>query len=447
MSAQVNDRVPPQNLEAEQSTLGSMLIERDAISKAIECIKSEYFYRDAHKTIFEVILSLFEKGEPVDLVTVTEELRAKSELEKIGGVSYLTTLANIVPTAANVTYYAKIVEQKYILRSLISAGTDIASKGYDPATDVEFALDNAEQLIFNISQNRTVRSFEGIKTILVSAMERIEYLYDNKGGITGIPTGFSELDTQLSGLQPSDLIIIAARPSMGKTSLALNMAQHVAIQKKIPVAIFSLEMAKEQLVQKMMCSEAMVDSQRLRTGHLKDEDWKKLSMAVGKLSNAPVFIDDTPGVSALEVRARSRRLKTEQDLGLIIIDYLQLMQGSSRIENRQQEIAEITRSLKALARELSVPVIALAQLSRAVEATPDCRPRLNHLKESGEIEQSADVVSFIYREDYYKPETENQGIAEIIIAKQRNGPTGTIKLLWQKEYTRFVNIEKFRKAQ
>lgn len=441
------ERIPPQNIEAEQSTLGSMLIDRDAISKAIETLRPEYFYKDAHRIIFQVIVELFEKGEPVDLITVTEVLRARELLEQIGGVGYLTLLAGVVPTAANVEYYARIVEEKYLLRSLISAGTEIAAMGYDESHDVDSALDNAERLIFSIAQNRSVQTFESIKSVLVSTLERIETLYNNKGGITGIPTGFHDLDQMLSGLQRSDLIIIAARPSMGKTSLMLNIGQHVAVNEGLPVAIFSLEVSKEQLVQKMLCSEAKIDGQRLRTGYLTDEDWEKLTYAVGRLSEAPIFIDDTPGLSVLELRARARRLKAEHGLDLILIDYLQLMQSKGRIENRQQEIADITRSLKSLARELAVPVIALAQLSRAVETTSDNIPRLNHLKESGEIEQTADVVAFIYREDYYNPQTENQGLADIIIAKQRNGPTGVVKLGWQKQYTRFVSLERFRKAE
>lgn len=441
------ERIPPQNIEAEQSTLGSMLIDRDAISKAIEIIRADYFYKDAHRSIFEVIADLFEKGEPVDLVTVTEVLRARELLERIGGVGYLTSLAGVVPTAANVEYYARIVEEKHLLRSLISAGTEIAAMGYDAAQDVEVALDNAERLIFSIAQDRSVQTYESIKNVLVTTLERIETLYNNKGGITGIPTGFHDLDQMLSGLQRADLVIIAARPSMGKTSLMLNIGQHVAVSERMPIAIFSLEVAKEQLVQKMLCSEARIDSQRLRTGYLNEDDWEKLTYAVGRLSEAPIFIDDTPALSALELRARARRLKAEHGLDLILIDYLQLMQSKGRIENRTQEIAEITRSLKSLARELSVPVIALAQLSRAVETTSDNIPRLNHLKESGEIEQTADVVAFIYREDYYNPQTENQGMADIIIAKQRNGPTGTVKLGWQKQYTRFVSLERLRKAE
>lgn len=441
------DRIPPQNIEAEQATLGSMLIDRDAISKAVEIVQSPYFYKDAHRIIYEVIVGLFEKGEPVDLVTVTEVLRSRDLLEQIGGVGYLTSLASVVPTAANVEYYARIVEEKHLLRSLIAAGTEIAAMGYDTAQDVDVALDNAERLIFSIAQGRTVQTYDSIKNVLVSTLERIETLYNNKGGITGLSTGFYDLDRMLSGFQRSDLIIIAGRPSMGKTSLMLNIAQHMAVNEHMPVAIFSLEVSKEQLVMKMLCSEARIDSQRLRTGNLTEDDWERLTYGVGRLSEAPIFIDDTPALSVLELRAKARRLKAEHGLDVIFIDYLQLMQSKGRIESRRQEIAEITRSLKSLARELSVPVVALAQLSRAVESTSDNIPRLNHLKESGEIEQTADVVAFIYREDYYNPQTENQGVADIIIAKQRNGPTGTVQLGWQKQYTRFVSLERLRSTE
>ncbi len=440
------EKIPPNNLDAESSTLGSMMIDKEAIGKVVGILKPDDFYKGAHGTIFEAILSLYEKGEPVDMVTVTEELGSRGVLEKVGGLPYITALANSVPTAANIEYYAKIVEEKALLRSLISAGTKIVGLGYQEDRDVEVALDEAEQEIFRIGQKKT-RGYVGIQEVLVETFEHIEKVYNSKGGITGIPTGFHDLDQMLSGLQPSDLVIIAARPSMGKTSLALNMAQHMAITEGIPVAVFSLEMPKEQLALKMLCSEGKVNSQRLRTGRLTDEDWPRLSYALSRLSQAPIYIDDTPGISAMELRAKARRIKTEHDLGVVFIDYLQLMQGKRNSDNRHEEIAEITRSLKSLARELSVPVVALAQLSRAVEATADCRPRLNHLRESGEIEQSADVVSFIYREEYYNPDTERKNIAEIIIAKQRNGPTGTVELFWHKEYTTFAGMEKYRKAE
>lgn len=438
------DRIPPQNVEAEQSTLGSMLLDRDAIAKVIETLDPEDFYKETHRIIYEAIVTLFNKSEPVDLITVTEQLRQMGALDNVGGAAYITALANAVPTAANVEHYARIVKEKAILRALVKAGTQIAGLGYSSQGDVEAALDEAEQLIFRISESRSTASIVDIRTVLVQTFDRIEQLYANKASVTGLPTGFADLDEMLSGLQPAELIVIAARPSMGKTALALNIAQHAAMVERVPVLIFSLEMSKEQLAQRMLCAEARVDSQRLRKGDLRSDDWPRLSRALGDLSEAPVYIDDTPTITALDIRARARRLRAEKGLGLIVIDYLQLIQGSGRAENRQQEIAEITRSLKSLARELNIPVIALAQLSRAVETTNEKKPLLSHLKESGEIEQSADVVAFIYREDYYKPDTERKNIAEIIVAKQRNGPTGTVELRWNASITRFENLEKHR---
>jgi len=436
------ERVPPQNTEAEQATIGSMLLERDAIVKALDIVGAEDFYKDAHRVIFETIVNMYDRGEPIDLVTVTEELRKHGALEKVGGVSYITTLAGVVPTAANVEYYARIVKEKSLYRALVRAGTTIASLGYEGTEDVELALDQAEQMIFSLSQQRGRQGVADIKAVLVDPFERIEKLYESKGKITGVPTGFTDLDAMLTGLQPSDLIIIAARPSMGKTSFALNIAAHAALNEKIPVIIFSLEMSREQLAMRLLSAEAKVDGQRLRRGQLVDEDWKRLSYGLGRLSEAPIFIDDSPSMTALDIRAKARRLKAEHGLGLVVIDYLQLVQGRGRAESRQQEIAEITRSLKSLARELKVPVVALAQLSRAVEAAAERRPLLSHLKESGEIETSADVVAFIYRVDYYNKNTQKKKIAEIIVAKQRNGPTGSVELMWHKEYTRFENLER-----
>jgi replicative DNA helicase len=436
------DRLPPQNLEAEQSALGSMLLDKEAIAKVVEILVAEDFYREAHRIIFDTVVTLFNRGEPADLITVTEVLRQRNALEQVGGASYISTLANTVPTSANAEHYAKIVRNKSILRSLVAAGTQIVSIGYEGSSEVEESLDQAEQLIFRIAQRGETGTVTDMKTVLMSTFDRIERLYTSKGAVTGLPTGFSEMDNMLSGLQPSELIVVAARPSMGKTAFALNIAEHVGVHEEKPVLIFSLEMSAEQLAQRMLCAQAAVDGQRLRRGNLTQQDWDRLSKAIGRLSEAPIFIDDTPTVSALEIRARSRRLKAEHGLALIVVDYLQLIQSRSRAESRQQEIAEITRSLKALARELEVPVLALAQLSRAVEATADKRPLLSHLKESGEIEQSSDVVAFIYREEYYKPDTERKNIAEIMIAKQRNGPTGSFELVWQKEYTRFRNLEK-----
>jgi len=422
------ERVPPQNTEAEQATIGSMLLEKDAIVKALDIVSAEDFYKDAHRVIFETVVSMYDKGEPIDLVTVTEQLRRHGALERVGGIPYITTLASVVPTAANVEYYARIVKEKSLYRALVKAGTAIASLGYEGTEDVELALDQAEQMIFSLSQQRGRQGVADIKAVLVDTFERIEKLYESKGKVTGVPTGFTDLDAMLTGLQPSDLIIIAARPSMGKTSFALNIAAHAALNEKIPVIIFSLEMSREQLAMRLLSAEAKVDGQRLRRGQLVDEDWKRLSYGLGRLSEAPIFIDDSPSLTALDIRAKSRRLKAEHGLGLVVIDYLQLIQGRGRAAGRQ-------------------PVGARAQLSRAVEAAAERRPLLSHLKESGEIETSADVVAFIYREDYYNKNTQKKNIAEIIVAKQRNGPTGSVELMWHKEYTRFENLERFRKAQ
>lgn len=439
------DRVPPQNLEAERSTLGAMFLEKDAIYRAMEIIKPEDFYKDGHALIYQVVLDLTNKGEPVDLVTVTEELRQREALEKVGGITYLTELANTVPTAAHVEYYARIIEEKALLRNLIHAATEIVGMGYDGQEEVEKILDEAEKKIFSIANRRAGRTIVSLKNILIEAFEQIEKLYESHGAVTGVPTGFSDLDRFTAGLQPSDLIILAARPSMGKTTFALNIAENAAAHLQIPVAVFSLEMSKEQLAMKLLCAEAGVDNQRIRTGNLAEEDWPRLSHALGRLSEAKMFIDDSPNVSALEIRAKARRIQAEYGLGLIVIDYLQLMQGRGRTESRQQEVSEISRSLKALARELSVPVLALSQLSRAVEMRQNKRPSLADLRESGSLEQDADLVCFLYREDYYEPETEKKGITELIIAKHRNGPIGTIDLLFQKEFSKFVGLEKYRK--
>ncbi|WP_027339652.1 replicative DNA helicase [Halonatronum saccharophilum] len=436
------DRVPPNSLDAEKSTLGSMLLDRDAIAKVIEILKSDDFYRQAHSIIFNAINRLFDKGEPVDLVTITEELREKEELESVGGASYITSLVNSVPTAANVEYYAKIVEEKSILRRLIKISHQMSQLAYEGENEVAHILDNAEQLVFNVTQRRRVQSFDGIKDILMETFDNLEKLYNHKGDVTGIPTGFRDLDKMTSGFQRSDLVILAARPSMGKTALALNIAQHAAVKENASVAIFSLEMSKAQLVQRMLCSEAQVDSHRLRTGFLNENDWRRISQAAGRLGESKIFIDDTAGISVMEMRAKARRIQAEHGLDLILIDYLQLMQGSGGSESRQQEVSDISRSLKGLARELDVPVVSLSQLSRAVEQRNDKRPQLSDLRSSGSIEQDADVVAFIYRDDYYNPDSERAGITEIIIGKQRNGPVGTVELAFQKEYTRFVDLAK-----
>lgn len=442
------ERVPPQNLEAEQGVLGSMLLDRDAIARAIEGLRADDFYRDAHRVIFQAMVELFERGEPVDLITVTNRLAANGKLDDVGGATYVASLPNVVPTAANVDFYANIVLEKSMLRALISAGTHIAAMGYDGADDVAAMIDHAEKLVFGIASRRNVQDFEAIKEILKQSFEKIDRRYQEKGTITGVATGFSDLDMLTSGLQPADMVIVAARPSVGKTTFALNVAQHAALESKIPVAIFSLETSKEQLVQRVLCSEAQVDNSKLRTGFLADEDWRKLARAMGGLSEAPIFIDDSATLSIIEMRAKARKLKAEHGLGLIVIDYIQMIQSYKRAENRTQELSEIARGIKSLAKELDVPIIAISQLSRAVEALGQKRPMLSHLRESGEIEQVSDLVVFLYREDYYdqeKAQKENkENICELIIAKHRNGPIGTVELYFHKEYSRFANLEKRR---
>ncbi|MBP2651585.1 MAG: replicative helicase [Firmicutes bacterium] len=443
------DRIPPQNVEAEQSVLGSMLIEREAIAKVAELLRPQDFYREAHRLIYQAMLTLADKNEGIDLITVTEYLRREEKLEAVGGISYITSLANSVPTAANVSFHAKIIEEKALLRQLINAATQIAGMGYEANDEVVSILDQAEKIIFEVSGRKITGDFTPVKTIILDAFGRIEQLYATKGGITGLSTGFKDLDRLTAGLQPSDLILIAARPSMGKTAFVLNIAQNCAVKDKMPVAFFSLEMSKEQLVQRMLCAEAPIDAQRLRIGDLKDDDWKRLVVAAERLSSAPVFIDDTAGISVAEMRAKCRRLKAEHGLKLVVIDYLQLMQGSgfsSHNENRQQEISEISRSLKSLARELNVPVIALSQLSRGVESRQSKKPMLSDLRESGSLEQDADIVAFLYREDYYNPETEQKNLTEVIIAKHRNGPVDTVLLHFQKEYTKFRNYTKMAES-
>lgn len=438
------DRIPPHNIEAEQSVLGAMLLDKEAVASATEVLHKDDFYAEAHKELFDAMVSLYEMGQPVDLVTVTEQLRKRNTLEAIGGLNYVTMLSTAVPTTANVDYYIRIVEEKAILRRLIQACSLITKDSYEAAKSVEDIVDEAEKSIFDISQKRHHSGFVPISQALMEAFDHIEELYKNKGHITGVPTGFVDLDYKTAGLQPSDLILIAARPSMGKTAFALNIAQYAAVKAKVPTAIFSLEMSKEQLVNRLLCAEANVDSHKLRTGNLDDEDWPRLAAALAPLSEAPLYIDDTPAISALELRSKARRLKIEKGLGLIVIDYLQLMQGRQNAESRQQEISEISRSLKALARELNVPVVALSQLSRAPEIRADHRPILSDLRESGAMEQDADVVAFLYRDEYYNPDTDKKNIAEVIIAKQRNGPTGVVELVWLGQFTKFANLERQR---
>jgi replicative DNA helicase len=436
-------RIPPNSVEAEQSVLGAMLLDKEAISTATELISGADFYREAHKEIFEAIVDIYDKGEPVDLITLTEQLRTRNTLDAVGGITYLTNLMDAVPATGNVKYYAKIIEDKSLLRRLIKSSNEIISKSYEASEEIGEIIDNAEKGIFNISLNRSTQGFTHVKSILNANIDKIEELFLNKGKITGVPTGFNDLDGKLSGLQNSELILIAARPSMGKSSFMMNIVQHASVREKATTAIFSLEMSKEQLTQRLLCAEALIDAHRLRIGDINEDEWVKLARAMGPLTEAPIYIDDTPAISITEMRAKCRRLKLEHNLGLIVIDYLQLMQGKSSSESRQQEISEISRSLKALAREINVPVVALSQLSRAPEMRADHRPILSDLRESGAIEQDADVVMFLYRDEYYHPDSEKKNIGEVIIAKQRNGPTGTIELVWLGQFTKFVNKEKY----
>lgn len=440
MAEVILDKIPPQNLEAEMAVLGSMLIDEEAISVTLESLDIGSFYKDSHRKIFEAILGLYNANKAVDIITLTDELKRKETLEEIGGVSFLTTLVNYVPTTANISHYVSIVKEKSILRTLINNATKIASVCYESEGNIDEVVDNAERLIFEVSESKPRGSYLHLKEIIKDSIEKIDKLYQKKAHVTGIPTGFIDLDNKTAGFQASDLIVIAGRPSMGKSALAISIAEHVGVVEKIPVAIFSLEMSKEQLVQRMLCAHARVDVHKVRTGYLAVSDWPRLTAAAGKLSEAPIFIDDTPAISVMELRAKARRLKMHQDMQLIILDYLQLMRGSARAENRQQEISEISRALKALARELHIPIVAISQLSRAVEARADHRPQLSDLRESGAIEQDADMVVLILREEYYNPTPENQGRAEVIIAKQRNGPVGSMKLAFVKEYTRFENL-------
>ncbi len=434
------EKVPPQNIEAEMAVLGSMLIEESAIAHAMELLESSSFYKDSHKKIYNAITNLYAENKAVDIVTLIDELKKQGQLEEVGGAAYVTNLTTVVPTAANISHYARIVKEKSILRHLIQTATSIVTESYEGSGNVEEVLDKAERMIFEISSRKMEQGFLPLKEIIKDSIETIDSLYQRKAHITGIPTGFSDLDTITAGLHSSDLIVFAGRPSMGKSAFITCIAEHVGVVEKLPVAIFSLEMSREQLVQRMLCSHARVNAHNVRTGFLSQADWPRLTNAAGKLSEAPIFIDDTPGISVIELRAKARRLVPQHNIKLVIVDYLQLMKGPANAENRQQEISEISRSIKALARELDVPVIAVSQLSRAVESRQDRRPQLSDLRESGAIEQDADLVGLILREEYYNPTEENKGIAEIIIAKQRNGPVGTIRLAFIKEYTRFENL-------
>ena len=443
MAAFDSKKLPPQSIEAEMSILGGILLENEAINRVLDVLVPEDFYRETHRKIMRAMIELNEHREPCDLITLTTMLKKRGDLEEVGGGAYLATLVDFVPTAANIAYYSKIVKEKAILRTLIFAATEIITQGYDEQIEIEQLLDNAQKNIFDISENKLKPAFYPVSAILKDAIKNIEALYEKKDHVTGVPTGYQDLDEKTAGFQRGDLIIIAGRPSMGKTAFALNIAQYAAIhaQPNHPVALFSLEMSKEQLVTRLLCSEARVDASRLRTGHLLENDWPKLTRGAGSLHEAKIFIDDTPAISVLEMRAKSRRLKAEHNIGMIVVDYLQLMRGGSNPESRQQEISEISRSLKALAKELEVPVVALSQLNRGLESRTDKRPMMSDLRESGAIEQDADIIMFVYREEVYDKENpELKGKAEIIIGKQRNGPIGTVNLAFLGEYTRFENL-------
>ena len=436
-------KVPPHDVEAEQAVLGSMLTDKDAVISAIEILKVDDFYRTDNKSIYEAIMNLYNRAEPIDIITVKAELESLGKFEQVGGLEYLASLPDKVPTTANAIKYIKIVEEKSTLRNLIKTANEIIELGYDPTEDVSDIMEGAEKKIFNIMQNKDKKSYSPIKDVLVDSFTQLEELYNRKQHITGVPSGFVELDYKTAGFHGSDLVLIAARPAMGKTAFALNIATNAAVRANVPVAIFSLEMSKEQLVNRILCSEAMVDSNKVRTGKLEEDDWTKLAGSIGPLSEAEIYIDDTPGISITEIRAKCRKLKLEKNIGMVVIDYLQLVQGTNRRgASREQEISEISRSLKILAKEIGVPVIALSQLSRAAEQRPDHRPMLSDLRESGAIEQDADIVMFLYRDDYYNKDSEKKDIAEVIIAKHRGGSTGTVELLWLGSYTKFVNLEK-----
>jgi replicative DNA helicase len=439
-------KVPPNDIEAEQAVLGSMLTDKDAVIAAIEVLKKEDFYREDNKAIYEAMINLYNKPEPIDIITVKDELQSMGKIDTVGGLEYLADLPEKVPTTANVEKYIRIVEEKSILRGLIKTSNELINLGYDETQEVNAVMDQAERKVFDLMQNRNQSGYSAIKDVLIDSFAQLEKLYNQKEGITGVPSGFAELDLRTTGFHNSELIILAARPAMGKTAFALNIATNAATRYNTPALIFSLEMSKEQLVNRILCSEAMVDSSKLRTGKIEENDWVKIVDALGPLSESEIYIDDTAGISITEIRAKSRKLKLEKNIGIIVIDYLQLIQGSGNRRNgsREQEISEISRSLKILAKELNVPVIALSQLSRAAEQRNDHRPMLSDLRESGSIEQDADIVMFLYRDDYYNDESESKNIAEVILAKNRSGSIGTAELLWMANYTKFANIERYR---
>ncbi len=446
MEENVLKRILPHSVEAEQSVIGSMIMDREAVTVASEIVTGEDFYSRQYGILFETMVEMGEEGQPVDLVTLQNRLREKDVPPELSSLEFVRDLIAAVPTSANVKYYANIVAEKSLLRRLIRLNEEIANTCYAGKESLEFILEDTEKRMFQLLQKRDSGEFVPIRQVVMNAMDRIEAASKNKGSVTGIPTGFTDLDYRTAGMQPSDLVLIAARPSMGKTAFALNIAQYVAFKKNFPVAVFSLEMSKEQLVNRMFSLESSVDAQKLRTGQLNDQDWERLIESAGVIGKSQLMIDDTPGISISELRSKCRRLKLEHGLSMIIIDYLQLMSGSGRSDSRQQEISDISRGLKSIARELNVPVLALSQLSRAVEQRPDHRPMLSDLRESGAIEQDADVVMFIYRDDYYNHDTDRRGISEIIIAKQRNGPIGTVELAWLPEYTKFANLERARRS-
>ena len=438
-------RIPPHDIEAEQAIIGSMLTDKDAVIAAVEVLQEQDFYREDNKIIYSAILNLYNRAEPIDIITLKSELKSMGKFEAVGGLEYIVQLPDKVPTTSNVEQYIKIVEEKSMLRALIKTADELITLGYDPTQEVEQVIDTAEKKIFQVMQKKNQKGYSSIKDILVDTFTQLEQLYNQKESITGVPTGFVDLDYRTSGLHNSDLILVAARPAMGKSAFALNIATNAAVRAKVPVAIFSLEMSKEQMTNRILCSEAMVDSAKVRTGKIDDDEWAKLAATSGELSEAGIYIDDTPGISIMEIRAKCRKMKLEKNIGLVVIDYLQLVQSSNKKGgNREQEIAEISRSLKILAKEIDVPVIALSQLSRAPEQRIDHRPMLSDLRESGSIEQDADIVMFLYRDDYYNEDTEKKNIAEVIIAKHRSGATGTVELLWLANYTKFANIERYR---
>ncbi len=435
----MRERIPPHSIDAEQAVLGACLLDQEALYKVMAIVEPADFYRASHQTIFRAIIRVSERGGPVDLLTVVDELDREGELEKVGGAGYIATLTNMVPATVNADWYAHIVREKAILRQVIAIANRLAEMGYEEAESSEELVAQAEQQLLEITGRRSDRAFVAVREVLLQAFAQLER-FSGQEGLAGVPTGYADLDRMTAGLQPGDLVLLAARPSMGKTSLALGIAQHVACKMNMPVGIFSMEMPREQLVKRLLCAEAMIDSRKLRTGPLTEEDWQRLTRTAGYLARAPLFIDDTPSLTVRELRVKAKRLQAEHGLGLLVIDYLQLMQATRRAENRQQEMTEISRSLKALAKELNVPIVALSQLSRAVEQRHDKRPIMSDLRESGALEQDADVIIFIYRDEYYYPDTENRGVAEIIVAKQRNGPVGTVELGFLKEYARFVSL-------